>query len=294
MRASRSATVWAALLTVYIIWGSTYLAIRFAVETIPPLLMAGVRFLLAGGVLYGVRRALGDPAPTRGQWKSAGVIGALMLLGGNGLVSWAEQRVVSGVAALLIGATPLWFALLDWLLSRRRPTPLAVLGILIGFGGIVLLINPWQAGGELYVPGAIGIVIGAALWAGGSLYTRTADLPQSPIMGTAIEMLAGGAALVVVGSLLGEWGRLDVGAVSLRSLLGMLYLAAFGSIVAFTAYTWLLRNASVTLVSTYAYVNPVVAVLLGAALAGEPLTPRVLVAAAIIVGSVVLITRVRR
>lgn len=282
-----------ALLAVYIIWGSTYLAIRFAVETIPPFLMAGTRFLIPGLILVFWRRFAGDPAPTRRQWVSAAVIGLLLLLGGNGLVSWAEQRVDSGIAALLVGTVPIWLVLIDTLfVTRRRPRWQAILGLLTGFGGIVVLVGPGSlfAGPGGYDLLGIGAVLLAAFfWSLGSIYSRHADMPASPLLGTGMEMLAGSAGLYLVSLMSGEAANFDLSSVSLRSGLGLVYLIVAGSLGGFVAYTWLLRNAPVSLVATYAYVNPLVAILLGNWLAHEPLTAQVFFAAVIIIGSVILV-----
>jgi drug/metabolite transporter (DMT)-like permease len=295
---TRPFAIWAAMITVYIVWGSTYLAIRFAIETLPPFLMAGVRFLIAGVILYGWRRLSGDKPPTRVEWRSAAVVGTLLLVGGNGGVVWAEQYVPSGIAALLVGSAPLWMALLGafWLRQGNAGHslhPLAAAGILTGFAGIALLVGPGQLtgmAGEVHLVGAGVLTAAAFLWAAGSIFSRDAPLPDSPLLGTGMEMLAGGAGLLLLGSLAGEWGRLDPGAISARSLFGVVYLIIFGSLVGFAAYTWLLRVAPTTLVSTYAYVNPLVAILLGSLLAQEPVTPRILISAGVIVGSVALIT----
>jgi len=298
-KSTASLSVWAAMLSVYIIWGSTYLAIRFAVETIPAFLMAGVRNFTAGLILYGIMRLRGVPNPTPRQWRSAAIVGVLMLTGGNGLVSWAEKTVPSAITALLVGAVPLFMILIDWITGRyrdpsRRPNWLAYVGVVTGFGGIALLVEPDQLGGtQVDLIGAAALLVGALLWAGGSLYSREAALPESPLMGTSMEMLAGGVALLVIASVTGEWGQLNLATISRQSLLGMLYLIVFGSLVGFVCYTWLLRAAPTTLVSTYAYVNPVVAILLGVALGNEVISPRMLVAAAIILASVALITFTR-
>lgn len=282
-----------ALLAVYTIWGSTYLAIRFAVETIPPFLMAGARFLIPGLILIVWRRLAGDPAPTRRQWASAAVIGLLLLLGGNGLVSWAERRVDSGIAALLVGTVPIWMVLTDALfVSRRRPRGQAIIGLLTGFGGIIVLVGPGSlfAGPGGYDLLGIGAVLLAAFfWSLGSIYSRHADMPSSPLLGTGMEMLAGSAGLYLVSLISGDAANFDLSAVSLRSGLGLVYLIVAGSLGGFVAYTWLLRNAPVSLVATYAYVNPLVAILLGNWLAREPLTAQVWTAAVIIIGSVILI-----
>jgi drug/metabolite transporter (DMT)-like permease len=278
------------LFAVYLIWGSTYLAIRFAIETLPPFLMGGTRFVIAGTVLYAFRRARGDPAPSGREWRSAAVVGLLLLTGAHGGVVWAEQRLASSMASLLISTVPLWMVVIDALRpGGRRPGWQTVLGVLVGFAGVVILIGPAQAG-NVDTVGAIVVVLGASLWALGSLYGRGATLPASPLLGTSMEMLIGGGALVLLGTLTGEWGRLDLGGASALSLAGLAYLIVFGSLVAFSAYTWLLRVAPTPLVSTYAYVNPIVAMVLGHFLAGEELSARGLVAAAMVVGSVALIT----
>jgi drug/metabolite transporter (DMT)-like permease len=285
--------VWGAMLSVYIVWGSTYLAIRFAVQSMPPFLMAGFRFLLAGAILYIWRRLRGDAAPRLVHWRSAAIVGVFLLLGGNGGVVWAEQRVVSGVAALIVGAAPLWMILIDWVRGTYRPSWVVVLGVLVGFAGIAVLVGPAELTGlhgSIDPLGAVVLLLASVFWAIGSLYSRKAELPSSALLGTAMEMLTGGAALAVVGTFTGEWSRLDLSAITPPSLLGLGYLVFFGSLVGFTAYTWLLRVAPTTLVSTYAYVNPVVAILMGNLLASEPLTPRILLAAAVIVGAVALIT----
>jgi drug/metabolite transporter (DMT)-like permease len=283
------------MLAVYIAWGSTYLAIRFAVETIPPFLMASVRFLIAGGVLYLFRRfVMKDAAPQRIEWRSAAIVGLFLLVGGNGAVSWAEQRVPSGVAALLVGSAPLWMVLLDALRpGDRRPAGWTLAGVLLGFGGIVVLVGPAQLfgnGTRVDLLGALALTFAAFSWAIGSLYNRGARLPPSPLLATGMEMLMGSLGLALLGSLTGEWSRLEPAAISARSLAGLVYLIIFGSWVGFVAYIWLLRVAPTSLVSTYAYVNPLVAILVGSWLADEAITPRILLAAAIIIGSVALIT----
>ncbi len=284
----------AAFAIVYVVWGSTYLAIRFAIETLPPFLMAAARFLIAGTVLYvWARFVAGAARPGRAQWRAAAIVGSLLLLGGNGLVVWSELRIPSGVAALLGGTTPVWMVLIDW--WRRggvRPSGQVVLGLLCGLVGLVWLIGPdsLAGGGRIDLLGAAAVVVAGIAWAAGSIYQRHAPMPASPSLSTAMQMLTGGAGLLVVASALGEWSHADVASFSLRSVLAFLYLAVFGSIVAFTAYVWLLRASTPARVSTHTYVNPIVAVLLGWALADEPLTPRMLVAVAVIVSGVALIT----
>jgi drug/metabolite transporter (DMT)-like permease len=278
---------------VYLIWGSTYLAIRFAIETFPPLLMAGVRFLVAGSVLYVWSRSRGAAPPTRAQWRTAFVVGGLLLLGGNGAVVVAEQWVPSGLTALLIGAVPLWMVLVDWGWgSRVRPSRRVVLGLIGGFVGLVTLVGApgAGAGGRQELLGGLLVVLGALAWAAGSIYSRHAPLPPRPRLWVAMQMLAGGTLLVTAAGLAGEWRSFDPGGVSARSALALLYLVVFGSLVAYTAYIWLLSVSTPARVGTYAYVNPVVALLLGWSLADEPLSFRSVVAAAIIVGAVVVTT----
>lgn len=286
-----------AFAAVYVIWGSTYLAILWSIETMPPFLMAGVRFLVAGGALYAWAAWRGAPRPTLRDWKHAAVIGGLLLLGGNGGVVWAEEfGVASGLTALIIATEPLWVVLLDWVRPRgNRPRTGEIIGLLAGFGGVALLIGPGNgAGGPRVHPlGAAVLVFATLSWAIGSLYSRDVKLVDSPLLTTGMKMLAGGALLLGLGTVTGEWGALDLAAISLRSWASLLYLIVFGAIVAFTAYLWILRNATLATASTYAYVNPAIAVFLGWALASEAVTPRILVATAVVVGSVVLITLAR-
>jgi drug/metabolite transporter (DMT)-like permease len=289
--------IWAALGAVYLIWGSTYLAIRFAIETMPPFLMGGVRFLIAGAVLFAVRRLLGDKLPSRSEWRSAGIVGLFLLTGGNGCVVFAEQWVPSSLTALLLATTPLWIVLIDWLRpGGHRPTGRALLGVLVGFGGVALLIGPGEiaVGGRMELVGALVVVLGALLWAIGSLYGRGAALPSSPLLGTSMEMLVGGGGLLILGTVAGQWNQFDPAAFSTKSMAAFIYLIVFGAWIAYSAYVWLLKNAPTPLVATYAYVNPVVAIALGSVLAGEAITPRTVLAAAIILGAVVLTTSAPR
>lgn len=291
-QAPSRARVVIAFAAVYLVWGSTYLAIRYAVETLPPFLMAGLRFLLAGGVLYAFARARGAPRPLRPEWHGAAIVGALLLLGGNGGVVWAEMRIPSGLAALLVATVPLWMVLMEWWGGGARPTPPVVTGLLVGFIGLALLIGPadFLGSGRVDLLGAGAVLLGSLSWAAGSIVSRRVRLPASPMLGTGMEMLAGGALLVVFGSLVGEWGSVEPRTFSRESLLAFAYLIVFGSWVGFTAYIWLLRHVEVSKAATYAYVNPVVAVLLGWAIAGEPLSPRTLLATVVIVAGVVFIT----
>jgi drug/metabolite transporter (DMT)-like permease len=282
--------VLAGLAALYLIWGSTFLAIKYAVESLPPFLMAGTRFGLAGLLLYGVRRLQGQPRPGAGQWGTALLTGALLLLGGNGLVTWAQQFVPSGSAALVVATTPLWMGLLAWLgYGGGRPGPRLVAGMAVGFAGAALLLKP--ALGQSSALGALFAILAATLlWSLGSLESRRRAARHDPLLTCGMQMLAGGALMLAAGTTLGEWSALGEKSVSPRSLAAFAYLTVFGSLIGFTTYTWLLRVAAPTAVATHAYVNPLVAVLLGWAFAGEPLGADVLLAAGLILGAVLLIT----
>lgn len=286
-KASRTRII-LAFAAIYIIWGSTYLAIRYAIETMPPFLMAGTRFATAGLLMYAWARLTGKERPEPVHWRSASIVGALLLLGGNGAVVWAETRIPSGIVSLLIATVPLWMVIL----GRRRPDIRVVGGIVLGFLGLALLLGPARLAGtgRIDLPGAGTVVAGSLSWAAGSLYSRKAPLPKSPLLGIGMQMMMGGLALVLAGSVAGEWPHFRPGNFSLLSTLSYVYLILAGSLVGFTAYVWLLRNVSPSKVATYAYVNPVVAVLLGWAIGGEELSLRAVLAAAIIVSGVVLIT----
>jgi len=287
--------IWLAMLAVYIIWGSTYLGIRFAIESIPPFLHAGMRFLISAALLLGWRLLAGDERPTLKQWRDAGVVGLFLILGGNGLVSWAEQTVDSGIAALIVGTVPLWLTLFEALRpGGAKPNWQAILGLLIGFGGIFILINPEtlaRAAFRVDLLGAGALVLATILWALGSIYAKTAEVPKSAFMFTGMQMAVGSLGLFIVSALNGEMSGFDLGAVTTQSWLGLGYLILFGSLGGFVAYGWLLRNAPISLVATYGYVNPVVAIFLGSWLADEVLTGRVFIAAAVIIGAVVLINQ---
>ena len=287
--------IWLALLALYIVWGSTYLAIRFAVETIPPFMSAGIRFLISGIILIIWRRAAGDAMPTKRQWRSTAIVGVFLLLGGNGLVSFAEQYVTSGIAALIIGSMPLWMVMIEALRKGGvKPNWQAILGLLIGFGGIFLLVGPTEltGNGQALDPLGVSALLSASfLWSLGSIYSRGADMPKSSLVSTGAQMLAGSLALFIVSGLTGEWSGFNFADVKVSSWLGLLYLIVVGSLVGFVSYGWLLQNAPISLVATYAYVNPLVAVFLGAWLADETLNARILVAGLVIIGSVVLINQ---
>ncbi len=293
---SPRAAVAVAFAAIYLIWGSTYLAIRWGVESLPPFAMVGARFLLAGAPFYLVLRLSGHARPEPAHWRSAAVIGGLMMLGGNGLVTWSEQTVPSGVAALLVATVPLWMSLLDGLWLRRGTlTPRLGVGLLAGFAGVALLVGP--TGGDVRAAdpwGAAALLAASVMWSLGSLASRSLAVPRSPFLASSMQMIAGGALALVVATATGEWGRLDLAAATPRSLIALAYLAVFGSIVALSAYVWLLRVTSASAVSTYAFVNPVVAVVLGWAFAGEALGARVVAATLLIVGAVALIRWRRR
>ena len=282
--------IWSALSVVYLVWGSTYLAIRFAVETTPPFLSAATRFIVSGGCLFLWRRAAGDAKPTLAQWRSAAIVGSLLLVGGNGGVVWAAQFIPSSLSALLVATVPLWMVALDFVRpGGSQPGRRALAGILVGFIGVVLLVRAASTAGSFNPFGVTAVLLACVSWALGSLYGRTASLPASPLLATGMEMLIGGIAQFFIALALDEWSGFDLAAVSQRSALALIYLTVIGS-CAFVAYAWLLRVAPTPLVATYAYVNPLVAVLLGYSLAGEPITLRTLLAAGLIIGSVVLVS----
>jgi drug/metabolite transporter (DMT)-like permease len=282
--------VWGALWIVYIIWGSTYLAIRIAVETMPPLLGAGVRFFVAGAVLVAVlaiRRGVRAVRPTRTELLSALVVG-LLLPGANAVVSVAEQKVPSNLAALLIGSVPLWVILLR-AGAGERPSARSVAAVLVGFAGVALLVRPGGQSGDATIVGLLACVGAAVMWASGSFASPRLSLPRDPLMSVAWQMLLGGVVILAVGFAAGEGS--DVHHFSLRSVAALAYLIVFGSWVAYTAYAWLLQNAPISRVATYAYVNPVVAIVLGWLVLDEVVTGTTIAGAAIIITSVALVVR---
>jgi drug/metabolite transporter (DMT)-like permease len=283
----------AAFAAVYVLWGSTYLGIRFSMETLPPFFTQGVRYFSAGVVMWFCARRTGAHRPTSREWTGGAVAGLLMFVGGTGGLVWAERLIPSGVAALVVATEPASFVLIETVRLRRLPRGAVLAGLALGAIGLLVLVGPGDLlGGEGFaLPALLVLIAGTFCWAGGSLYSRGSRLPASPVMATAVTLLCGGAGLAFLGAATGELVRFDPAAVSAKSLVATAYLFVFGSIVGFTAYLWLLRVTTVARVSTYAYVNPVVAVLLGWALAGEPLTPRVGLAAAVIVGAVAIIIR---
>jgi drug/metabolite transporter (DMT)-like permease len=287
-----SASIWAALAVIYVVWGTTYLAIRVTNQTLPPLLAASLRFLIAGALLYAwsVRRGdRVDDRPGPRQWRAAAIVGVLLLFGGNGGVVWAERTIPSGIAALLIALVPLWIALIDGAVLRHRVSPLTATGIAIGFGGAALLLLGGGGTGRVEPFGMLLVVAASLSWASGALYSRTAPLPRRPLVGAGMEMLAGGIALGIAGVLAGELADVHPERFSVASVASLAYLIVFGSFVAFTCFVWLLRVARTSLVATYAYVNPVVAVFLGWLILGEQVTLRTVVAGLVIVAAVALI-----
>ena len=281
-----------AFAAIYLIWGSTYLGIRYAIETIPPLLMMGLRHLIAGSLLYSWLRWRGTPGPRLQHWAYAGVAGTIFFLGSHGSLAWAEQRVPSGLAALLCATLPLWVVLLAWIRGTERNLNVRVIaGLVFGFVGVALLIGPEglrQSGTSDWVSAGV-VLMGSFLWAIGSIYTKHARLPESTALSAAMQMVVGGAVLLFVGTVTGEAAEFHPASVSAKSAAALAYLIIFGSIIAFSAFTWLMTKTSASRVSTYAYVNPVVAVFLGWALAGEPMGLRTLAAAGIILAGVALV-----
>lgn len=282
-----------ALGTIYLVWGSTYLGIRVAVETMPPFLMAGARFLVAGGLLFAFLKLRGAPAPSAHQWRANTVIGAFLLLGGNGCVVWAEQFVPSGLTALLIGVGPLCLVLTEWAWpGGLRPTARTTAALLLGFAGVVWLAAPWQgfAQGGLHLGGVLAILGGCVCWSLGSTTSRHSKHGASPAMASALQMLGGGALLMLAAALHGDFIRVDFATISARAWGAFAYLVVIGSLVGFSTFVWLMKHCPPAHVSTFAYVNPIVAVILGWLILDEPITARTLVASAVIVTAVVLIT----
>ena len=293
--APRRLTLIAAFAALYIIWGSTYLGIRFAIESIPPLLMAGVRFFLAGVIMYAIALWQGAPKSSFAEWRAAFIIGACLLFFGNGSVTIAEQWVPTGLASLLVATVPIYIALLAWLTrAAPRPRPLVLLGLVAGFIGVGVLVGPALSappvGGSQHAGlGMLILLFGSLLWSIGSLYSRRARNNASPFLSSAQTMLCGGGLMIIAGLAYGEARSFRFSQVTALSLGAFTYLVLIGAVVGYTAYIWLLRHCDPSKVATYAYVNPVVAVLLGALFAGEKPTFRTAVAAAIIVGSVAVV-----
>jgi drug/metabolite transporter (DMT)-like permease len=281
---------------VYLFWGSTYLAVRFGVETIPPLMLVGMRQLIAGVALYPLARFHSDEKPTLQHWLSGALIGGLLLIGGNGSIAWAEAKLTpTNITAVLVATVPVWMAIMDWLRpGGPRPTGRVLTALGIGLVGVSLLVSPHipflsSAGTAVSPVCALILFAGSLCWAAGSILSRHLPLPRSPLIGTSIYLIAGGLLIFPLSLALGEGRNFDVHQISLRSGLSVLYLAVFGSILGFTAYTYLLRHVQPARVATYAYINPVIAVILGWALLGEALTARMLIAAGVILAAVVMV-----
>lgn len=275
---------------IYVIWGTTYLAIRFAIATIPPFLMMGSRFLLAGTVLYAWARFRGQANPSLRQWKTSALIGILLFLGGAGSLGWSEQVLPSGIAAIIVATTPLWMILLSYFRSRTdRIGGRVILGLVLGFLGIVLIAEPSRlfGGQPVSLAGVAVLLVGTISWSSGSVYSKYANLPKNPLLVSGMTMLCGGTALVLVGLLSGE--SLVPASPSVLSLVSFFYLISFGSIAGFTAYVWLLKTVSPARVSTYAFVNPVIAVFAGWLGGGEILSQKILMAAVLMVAGVAAI-----
>src|SRR5688572_1155538 len=284
-----------AFAAVYILWGSTYLAIRYTIETLPPFLAAATRFLIAGGILFTWAGLNGEKVrPSLSQWRRALIVGGLLLLCGNGGVSWAEKYIASGLTALLVASEPLWVVMLNWALSRKRPNAKVLLGVFIGLAGVALLVSDTlrrvEAGSWMNLAGAGVVIVAALAWASGSVYASRRPIAASTSMVSGMQMLAGGALLLLPALIAGDFKQFSLTNTSWVSIGALVYLIVFGSLVGFTSYSWLLRNVTPARAATYAFVNPVVAVLLGWLIASEPLTARMLIAALVIVGSVALIT----
>lgn len=292
--AGHTPLAWVALVAVYFLWGSTYPAIRVAVETIPPLLMAGVRYLLAGAILLPIALRFGDrdgDRPGRAQWLAAGIFGLALVGGGNGALTWGEQTVPAGTAALIVAGVSLWMVLIDRVFNRVRVGRAGAIGLLIGLVGVALLVNPSTSAVDPV--GATVILFGSMSWAAGSVYSRGARMPRRALVGTGMAMLVGGAALLVAGVVTGELDGFRLEAVSRESVMGLLWLIGPGAILGFSAYTFALHSLPTSTVATYAYVNPAIAVLLGWVLLDETLTARTLAAGALIIAAVALILTTR-
>ena len=287
-----------AFAAIYVIWGSTYLAIRLAIETLPPFLKEGARFTTAGAILLAWAVFNGEKLrPALSQWPKAFIIGGLLLLCGNGGVTWAEKYIASSLAALLVATEPFWVVIMNWRLTHRRPNAKVLLGVLIGLAGVSLLVSDGLSqgahgpqGSRLSLIGTVVVLLSSFAWATGSVYSNRNPIRAVTAMASGMQMLAGGSLLLLLALVAGDFKRLNLDNASWVSISAFAYLTLFGSLVSFTAYSWLLNNVTPARAATYAYVNPVVAVFLGWLIASEPLTPKMMLAAAIVVGSVVLIT----
>jgi drug/metabolite transporter (DMT)-like permease len=279
-----------AFFAVYVCWGMTYLAMRVAVVDIPPHLLSGSRFVIAGLLLYAWARLRGEPPPTAKQWRAAVVIGGFLLLGGNASVAWAEERVPSGLAAVLIAVAPIWMVGLEWARGGARPTKRVIVGLLLGLLGVGLLVSSRASDSSRVDPrGAVILILASASWAWGSVISKSAPLPKSPFLATSMEMIGGGLLLLLTAGVAGQFAQFKPAQVTGSAALAWSYLVVFGSLVGFTAYIWLLGVTSIAKAGTYAYVNPIVAVLMGWAILHEQVTSRMLLAAAVILVGVALV-----
>ncbi len=297
MAVSGRIQVIAAFAALYLIWGSTYLAILFAIQSIPPFLMAGARFLLAGLIMFAIARTQGPLRSTSAEWRTALVVGACLLLGGNGGVTLSEKFIESGLASLIVATVPIYITLLGWLSGMTpRPTPIVWVGLAGGFSGVAILLGPALrlSAGDHPAIGMSILLLSSFIWSAGSLYSRTVKHAASPFLGAAQQMFCGGLLLMLVGLFAGESKKIHPGNITTLSLGAFAYLVLIGAIVGYTAYFWLLRHCDPAKVATYAYVNPIVAVLLGALFAHEAVTLRTLLAAALIIGSVALIITIQQ
>jgi drug/metabolite transporter (DMT)-like permease len=281
-----------AFAAVYVVWGSTYLAISIGIESFPPLILAGFRHTVTGLLLYPILRTKTGIKPTAANWRTAVVAGALLLFVGNGGVSWAELTVPSGITALLVATVSLWLVIVDWLRPGGvKPVPRVAIGLLLGFAGLALLVGPAHLGGAERVDprGAAVLVVASLAWACGSLYSKHGGMPSSPMLGVAMQSFAGGAMLLITALFAGEFRGLHLGAISLRSWLALAYLVVFGSGIGFSAYIYILQKSTAARVATYAFVNPVVALFLGWLIKGETISLRTVAAAAVILTAVILV-----
>jgi drug/metabolite transporter (DMT)-like permease len=299
MAAPKKKLVIVAFAALYLIWGSTYLGIRFSIETIPPFLMAGARFVLAGLIMYAIAWSQGIGRSTWANWRTSLIIGACLLLGGNGGVTISEQYIDSGLAALIVAIVPIYIVLLGWITGMAwRPTPVMWMGLVGGFLGVAVLFGPGlhfhSVGGRNPAIGISILLVTSFIWSAGSLYSRVAKHAPSPFLTAAQQMICGGILLLIAGIVTGELPQFHPSSISILSLFSFIYLVLIGAVVGYTAYIWLLRHCDPANVATYAYVNPIVAVLLGTCFAGETVTMRTLLAAALIIGSVALIITAQR
>ena len=286
-----------AFIAVYIFWGGTYLGMKFALVSFTPALMAGIRHMSAGLILFAIGRLRRDPLPVFDEVKNAAIVGILLLLVGNGLVAWSEQRVPSAIASLMVASVPLWIALMNWRFGeKKQPSILQMTGILLGIFGIAILVMKSAQGGSgnFDLVGLIALLVASLAWSAGSLYSRFAKLPTSAFNNVSIQMMTGGFLLLTFALFNGEFNRLNVPSITNQAIWAMLYLILFGSVIAYTSYIWLMKNVNPTWVSTYAFVNPIVAVLLGWSIGGETLQGTALVSATIILAAVVIITLSQR